>query len=317
MKIKINLLSIFIAMALVFSGCYVQEGQYKRINLNGTTLGEDDGHYNKAASKKTTVEYNATETFADTMPIYEITPRVISEEEVMELAAAFNIKGELDKSNPILYKYQLKQDEIVHIRVDDPGNRICFRFDKTFKEEMKQTDEELISQAKEIFNKLSIIDGKYECLGITKIGTVSGDDFEYIDDKRVSFGKLIDGTRTIGEECCYMLFNSDGLAYMELELYDYEVIGEMDMVPLETAKSKIKNPDALGTYEIEGKPKLTDTAEKLTVERVKLIYVNQYGDGCTILQPVYNFIGTATNGEECMEFQSKVIAIPDKYTYTE
>ncbi|MBQ3002849.1 MAG: hypothetical protein IJD82_03865 [Clostridia bacterium] len=56
-------------------------------------------------------------------------------------------------------------------------------------------------------------------------------------------------------------------------------------------------------------------ADKLTVERVKLLYVNQYSEGCTILQPVFNLMGTAENDSGTAEFSAKIIAIPEKYTY--
>lgn len=56
--------------------------------------------------------------------------------------------------------------------------------------------------------------------------------------------------------------------------------------------------------------------DKLQVERVKLLFVNQFYRGCIILQPIYIFIGTAIDIDgDHVEFHSKVIAIPESYTY--
>ena len=47
-----------------------------------------------------------------------------------------------------------------------------------------------------------------------------------------------------------------------------------------------------------------------------LLYSSQYSRGCTILQPIYVFSGTALMEEEREEeFSLTVIAIPEKYTY--
>ena len=87
------------------------------------------------------------------------------------------------------------------------------------------------------------------------------------------------------------------------------------MLSLEDAFDRVKDPDAF-SLKSEGTG-FSGEADLLTVERVKLLFVNQYSEGCTILQPVFNLMGTAENETGKAEFSSKVIAIPDKYTYTE
>ena len=49
---------------------------------------------------------------------------------------------------------------------------------------------------------------------------------------------------------------------------------------------------------------------------VMLLLINQHLNGCTILQPVYSFMGNAedTKGMQS-EFNAWVIAIPESYTY--
>ena len=55
---------------------------------------------------------------------------------------------------------------------------------------------------------------------------------------------------------------------------------------------------------------------KLQVDNVNLRLVNQYSSGCTILQPMYSFVGTATFDDNSQaEFISRIIAIPESYTY--
>ena len=109
-----------------------------------------------------------------------------------------------------------------------------------------------------------------------------------------------------------MWFDGSGLVEIIIRMYDFEKTGTMDMVALADAETRIKTPDDLSIDDAVG------TVDTLRVDRVKLLLVNQYSRGCTILQPVYNFIGTATseNGDQA-EFKSKVIAIPEAMTYEE
>ena len=123
---------------------------------------------------------------------------------------------------------------------------------------------------------------------------VSSSDGDYIESKRVSFRRLIDGVRVIGNDICDLYFDSNGLYDIEIKFYDYEKTGELDMLTLDEAVAKIKEPDAF-VLESATNRNFSGAADKLTVERTKLLFVNRYSDGCEILQPVYNLMGTAEN----------------------
>lgn len=286
--------------------------KYKRISLSAQSLGDKDSVLNNVISASTKIEYKAKETFSNTMPIYEITPREISEEEISVLAKELDINGEIQTNEDSI---TIKSNEGSDISIR--GNYVMCSFDILTKTEMTQSDDEIIDQAKVVVDKLSLLEGDYECLGVVSEITETAGEKEYVVAKQVSFRKKLDDVRVIGNEICDVYFNSDGLCDIRIELYNYEIIGEMEMVSLEDAIAKIKTPDAFTTNELNGTAALTRKADVLSVERVKLIYVNQYLEGCTIIQPVYNFIGIAKAGDEAVEFQSRVIAIPEKYTYTE
>ena len=84
----------------------------------------------------------------------------------------------------------------------------------------------------------------------------------------------------------------------------------MTLVPMEEAEARIKTPDSFTIEANFGK------ANTLQVDNVNLRLVNQYSSGCTILQPIYSFIGTATFDDNSQaEFISRIIAIPESYTY--
>ena len=56
-------------------------------------------------------------------------------------------------------------------------------------------------------------------------------------------------------------------------------------------------------------------ADKLKTGRTKLLFVNQYSNGCEILRPVFNLTGTAENKGGSVEFAARIIAIPERYTH--
>ena len=86
------------------------------------------------------------------------------------------------------------------------------------------------------------------------------------------------------------------------------------MLTLDEAVAKIKEPDAF-VLESAMNRNFSGAADKLTVERTKLLFVNRYSDGCDIPQQVYNLMGTAENTGGSVEFSARIIAIPEKYTY--
>lgn len=302
---------IYIFTHLEYGG---EDHQYKRIDLSAEALGDADETINFF----TKIESNVTDTFATTMPIYEITPRTITDEDVLQFSDHFNVTGtELiwHTSSAVWFGDQrVFRDNGNELKYDNHANNSY--------DPMTQSDEEIVAQAIEIFEDLPLIEGEYECLGVLSTQTQQdcikdGDDYivgeKYIVSKRVVFRKKIDGIRILGDEFCSMYFNSKGLYTLRMEFYDYTKVGEIPMLSLDDAIDKIKDADAF-SVETDGTT-FSGIADKLNVERVKLLYVNQYSNGCTILQPVFNLMGTAENDTGKAEFSAKIIAIPKKYTY--
>jgi hypothetical protein len=306
---------IFAFLSVQMISCNLSEQpihKYKRIKISGGTLDSEDSALNKTVSKATKVEYNAKEAFATTVPIYEINRRIVTDDELLQFAEIMGVNGELKK-----YGAKTYMDTDTHV-LNVIDNSLYYHRNDYAKNEMTKSDEDLIREAKAIAEKLTILKGEYECVGV--VSTQRLEDSEKGDivvSKRIAFRKLIDGNRIIGNEICDFYFCSDGLYSISLELYDYSAVGEMELIPLNKAKEKIKTPDAFSITSDNGNDALSEKADTLCVERVKLLYVNQYTQGCTIIQPVYNFIGTAATANESVSFSSRIIAVPEKYTYVE
>ena len=96
--------------------------------------------------------------------------------------------------------------------------------------------------------------------------------------------------------------------------YFYKKIDTFDMVPLDVALSSIKNPDSI-VFD-EKLKQITAHIDTLQVQNSSIIFYNQYSRGCKILQPVYDFSGSAIDSDgNQTAFNARIIAIPDKYTY--
>ena len=299
--------SLIIAL-LLLSACS-SGGQYKRISLSSEMLGDKLDIMQTTLVNSTKVECTAQESYSDKMPVYEISPRTISREEFQIMADFLEIEGEIiDTDNG--FKLCSDTDSLF---LED-GNILSFWTTDTIAGPMTQTDEELETQAKAIFDTLPLIEGEYEYLGVTSEQTVYANDENYIESKRVSFRRLIDGVRVIGNDICDLYFNSRGLYDIEIKFYDYEKTGELDMLSLDDAVDKVKTPDAFVLYSDTNR-NFSGAADKLKIERTKLLFVNQYSNGCEILQPVFNLTGTAENEGGSVEFAARIIAIPERYTH--
>ena len=291
---------ILLCFAMLLSGCRadkIERGIYKRISFESEGLGEE----NESVSENTSVLNKASETFSEHIPIYEIVERNISKEEVQQMAKQLEIP---DTSE--WYDFDLDGNKLYGqmCELDDPK--------RGYFGDLEMTDEELEKLAWETFNQIPFMEGEFEYIGIKVTDTLwSAADGERITRVGVAFHRLMNGVRVVGNEQCVLFFDGSGLAEIRITLYNYREVGTMDMVSLKDAITKVNNPDDFN-IEKEG------IAETLQVNRVKLLLVNQYSRGCTILQPIYNFIGTATleNGTQT-EFSSKVIAIPEEMTYEE
>lgn len=265
--------------------------KYQRISFDRDTLGED---LEKHISENTVVNNTAKESFPNKLPIYQITERDITQQEYKQMVNALGITD--------------------HPRdLELEGNSLFYNlasFTDTSRGYFNMSDEEVEKLAWDIFNKIPFIDGEYECLGVMSTIKIEDSQGEAIARAGVSFRRLLNGIRVVGEDDCVLYFDGSGLVAISITMYNYEKTGTMNMVSLKEAADRIKTPD---DFSIDAN---TGAAEMLQVDRIKLVLVNQHSEGCTILQPVYNFIGTATmeDGSQA-EFSSKIIAIPESYTY--
>lgn len=303
---------LIITFIIFLSACSNTDVKYKRINLSPQEMGFPQ----VIVTLRTKIVNQASESYPATMPIYEITPYEVTEKELIDFAALFGVHDAVQYD-----------DRGMYIRIEEEGNSVnelvtLFRasdneieyYNRDFSDrEMLQSDEELEEDAKRVFETFPFIKGEYEFIGQTSTQTLSDSEGKHTVGKSYSFQPVLNGVRVTGDNYCTLNFDANGLRGIAVRLYSYEQTGEMDMIPLDTAIKKIRRPDAFRTYNKDFK----GTADSLCIERTKLLYVNQYTDGCEILQPVYNLMGTMTNKSGSSEFSAKIIAIPKKYTYEE
>lgn len=270
--------------------------RYQRISFNDQTLSENIQHI----SENTIIVNEAKDAFPEQLPIYKISKRQINSQDFQQMEENLEIKewywNEYDG-----YSIQ----SLLASYVD--SNRRYF-------DEINYSDEQLEALAWETFDKLPFLDpNEYEYVGITDTKTIwSYAEGERVKIATVSFRRILNGLHVIGNDICSFSFDGTGLQAIYISAFDYEQIGTMNVVPYQEAEAKIKAPDYLGfgeTYEI-------GVADELRVTKTWLLWVNQYSDGCTILQPVYRFTGFASfdSGKET-SFHSNIIAIPESYTY--
>ena len=291
-----RLLAIVLCCVMfVFCGCNTKTEKYKRISFNDESLDEAS----ECIAADTTVTYTADETFEKQMPIYEISRRAIFEDEFKQM----------EEQLGITYWYWNEFDGYeIHSRVAPYSDPIRGPFCT-----LEMTDDELEELAWNTFNKIQFLEGEYEYIGKTATMTEwTMDEGEYVTEVTVSFYRTLDGVSVVGNDQCDLTFDASGLVEVYITLFDYQKIGTMDMVSLEEARAKIKTPDSLSINYVES------VAKDLHVNRVQTFWVNQYYKGCAILQPIYTFYGTATFEDDTQtEFRSRIIAIPESYTYEE
>ena len=307
--------SIFLLLVcgLIATGCSSSSPQFKRIDIVGERLDGQQEVINQVVDSATKAELEAKDAFPKTMPIYEISPREIKEADALQLARVLGMSGTVENWNGVSF---LETDDA---QLKWHTNEISFSQNGIRDLEITKSDEELIAETQKVFESLPIVRDEYECIGVVSQQTVytivDGEEVGMVVKKRIGFRRLIDGVRIVGGERIDIYVTEDGVSEIEIMLYEYTKNGEIPMLSLEEAFEKVKAPDAFA-LETE-KTDFSGKAEKLTVERAKLLYVNQFSNGCTILQPVYNLIGTVEIETGTDEFSAKIIAIPEKYTYTE
>lgn len=287
LKKKIFVLVLCCVLLTVAAVCFPK---YKRISYNKETLGTS---LEQHISEDTSVICLIDQQFPTKLPVYKITERQITQEELQQLQ-------QIDTPESSADWHGLELD----------GHEIDGYFADYGTGVFTMSDEDLETLAWEIFNQFPFMEGEYEYSGIR------GEESLWSAEKGtqrtrvlVSFFRKLDGLRVVGVEQCDLWFNDSGLVELHIALYDYEKIGTMNVVPFADAQERIKSPDSFSMGS-------TGIANTLQVNEVKLLFVNQHSRGCTILQPVFNFTGTAVLADGNKgTFASKVIAIPEYYTY--
>lgn len=296
---KKRLLAILLCGALLLlCGCNTGLKKYKRISFESETLGEQLSYI----KDDTVVINNTHETFSTQIPIYQIKERAISEEECQQICDNLN----LEEKQHYYFKLSGNYLNISLASVVD--------FERGYFDMTEEDGEKL---AWEAFNKIPFMEGDYECIGIRDKYVHSDNEGSHIARAGFVFCRVLDGVRVVDGDKCTLFFDGSGLVEISIRLYDYEKIGTMDMVPLAEAEARFKEPDDFDIGTASSQP-VKKEVETLRTESVALRLVNQYSRGCTILQPIYYFKGTATykDGYEAA-FSSKIIAIPESMTYEE
>lgn len=272
------------------------EAQYLRIDVGSETLDED---LERHIDTNTLVTITAESNLPKHLPVYEITKHNVTEQEFHQLKEQLVVPESASSS------HGLKLD----------GNRVYGQFANHGTGTVTMTDEELEAQARKTLSQIPFLEGEYVYYGICGSETLEDSEGVHTTRVRVAFCRVLDGMRIIANDRCDMWFNDSGLVGITIDLFDYEQIGTMDVVLPEDAEAKIKTPDA---FTLESESGNASTVETLNVDTITSLWVNQQSRGCTILQPLYIYSGTAAleDGTEA-KFSSEIIAIPETYTYEE
>ena len=91
MKKKKRLLLLTVALALVLSACSLLGGKYKRIVLVPADS-DEAGSAERRISLWADVDDQSSERYDDTLPIYQITPYAVTEQELIDFAASFGVR---------------------------------------------------------------------------------------------------------------------------------------------------------------------------------------------------------------------------------
>jgi hypothetical protein len=287
-----------------------RRGEYQKIRLSGVSLGAD---YEETVTSDTKISFDnidGKDNIPTKMPIYQIKYKTIDKDIYNAFKEFFGIKDE-----DIIQSTEfsaLTDTKTIQANEDSSLIECFYRYDTDIP--ITYSDNELEIMAKEWFAKIPCINHEeYEYVGVASTESINVDGEDIPIRKRIAFRKIINGMRVIGDDQCDLYFNSKGFCGISIDFVEYEQIGEMDLIPFEDAKERIKTPDAFVLYNDSNT--ITGVAAQLKVERVKMLLVNQSSSGCAVLQPIYNFIGTAENETGSAEFNSRIIAIPDKYTF--
>ncbi len=289
-------------------------GKYKKISLRSEALAGEEAFENPIDKKTRVVSNVSKQDFPSKMKVYKIVPRKITKDFFKSLALSLGMTGEV-RTDASRFEYYVGAQEnkfpYDDTRIEYVDGKISYSNNLKYDNSIADTDEELIEKAKAVFNSLNLED-EYECVGIASVWTLYDGDEQYSPVKRVAFRRIVDGYRVIGNDICDIYMCSEGVYGIELRLFDYIEDGEIELKSMKNIISKVKSPDAF-SFDTETSKNYSGVADTLTINKTKLLLVNQYDNECEILEPVYNLMGVAENKEGSIEFSSKIIAIPDKY----
>jgi len=261
------------------------------------------GPYEDDVLPDATVTVNVSPEFPAELPIYRIKAHDITQKEYNQI---LNAIGFCEDTGIVDWSYH---DLYIGLTSKRFGTRKGIN-EKDWTEEKRQ---EITNLAWDIFNSIPCSEGEFRCDGAQISMTHSyyskelGSDVKEITQASVTFLRVLDGIPVTGVERYTLYFDDIGLLGISLRWYDYAKIGTMDVVPLENAVAQIKDPDLFSILEGDGK------ATHLAVDQVRMQWVNQYTNGCTVLQPIYVFNGNATlTTDQQHRFRAYVIAVPER-----
>lgn len=288
--------AIAACLAILIGSILMGIFKFQRIsypNNHGDHLGEDD---DELPCKDAEVIFEANETFPESFPIYKISKHLITTTDLHQMEENLGI------TNWYWHEYDgFSIRGWVHPFADP--NRKNFS-------SMNYSDEEIEQLSWDTLCKIPFLNpDEYEYVGITETMDIwSMKDGTLINVATISFRRVLDGFHITGNDVCKLSFDGTGLQGLAISMFDYQKVGTMNLIPLQDAKERITNPDYFSPYGIK--------ISKLCVKKTWFLLENQYSKGCTVLQPVYRFVGKATlvTGKEC-DFYSIVIAVPESYTY--
>lgn len=260
---------------------------------------EYDARNMSRIDEKTTVTGELQESFPDTIPIYEIEQRNISDDEMNIIVSLVD-----PKRFPKNQRFQ-----------ELKGNRLNVAGETTSPELIKLgsfdiSDQELEEKAWEVLKSIPFIADDYKCAGISSTRTTKAGDETYITRIAVVFRRYFDGLPVSGDDKITIEFTKLGLEGISMNLYNYKKIDTVSLISLDEAYKKINAPDGFTISQNSGKQ--FNRCETLEVISVRLTLFNQNRSGARILVPIYDFKGIATDGNGVQEeFTSSVIAMTD------
>ena len=293
-------LVLFVCIMIAITGCSKETPKFQRISYNQQTLSEKMAAYIDEDTYVDNLSENDYDKFPSQLPIYKITKKNISKAEYKGLLNQLEL-GEQEKA------FSLNENVISGDLVEIPDNRGY----------VLKSEKEIQTIAIQTFQKTFFPYEEYDCIGTTSVDRFGDRDGEHIVRVGVSFRKKINDIRILGNDVFELYFDGSGIEGLYIELYDYNMAGTMDLIPIKEAATRIKSPDSFNIDE-NGLEKNMQKIDTLEIQKVKLYWVNQYNNGCNVLQPVYCFTGIATdiNGMKA-SFNSIIIAVPESYTYEE